>query len=112
VLYIADGFNNRIRKVTLPPSVVNGSTVIKSTQPSVCPGQSVSFSDSSSFIVTNWQWSFPGGSPSSANTSNPSVSYNSGGTYDVILRVSNNCNSAVDTLKNYITVSAGATINT
>lgn len=38
---------------------------------------------------TSWQWSFPGGTPSSSTEQSPTVYYTAGGTYDVTLRVTN-----------------------
>ena len=35
--------------------------------------------------ATQWQWNFPGGNPSSSNVQNPSVTYNTAGTWDVTL---------------------------
>lgn len=46
----------------------------------VCIGQTVTYTDSSDANVSTWQWSFPGGSPASANTKGPhKVTYNSPG---------------------------------
>jgi len=50
-----------------------------------CVGQTVSFTDLSTFSPTAWSWSFPGGNPNSSTAQNPSVVYNSPGTYPVTL---------------------------
>jgi PKD repeat protein len=50
-----------------------------------CVPVSVTFTNESSPNATSFAWSFPGGTPSSSNLENPSVTYNSAGTYDVTL---------------------------
>lgn len=63
----------------------------------ICTGDSLSFIDDSyGGPTTNYNWSFPGGSPSTSTDSIPTITYNSPGTYDIILRVSNS--SGADTL--------------
>ncbi len=59
----------------------------------VCPGGTVYFYDQSINVPTSWNWTFPGGSPSSSTEQNPVVTYPSGGVYDVILNVSNDFGS-------------------
>lgn len=74
----------------------------------ILPGGSVTFSDVSEATVgsvTSWQWSFPGGSPSSFSGKNPpAVSYANPGTYDVTLTVSNGSDSNTVTKSDYILV--------
>lgn len=53
-----------------------------------CPGNSVQFSDQSTGNVSSWSWSFPGGIPATSTLQNPLVTYNSTGSYDVTLTVS------------------------
>jgi len=70
-----------------------------------CAPLAVQFTDNSTGSPTGWSWSFPGGSPSSANTTGPhTVTYNSLGTYNVTLTVSNACGNNTKTETNYITV--------
>jgi len=71
-----------------------------------CEGQGVNFTDFSSGPPTSWQWSFPGGTPSSSNVQNPSnIIYNTAGVYDVSLTVSNQTGSNTITKTGYIHVS-------
>jgi PKD repeat protein len=67
-------------------------------------GESVSFSDLTSSNPTSWNWIFEGGSPVSSAEKNPTTQYNTPGTYDVWLMVSNI--NGTDTLirENMITV--------
>jgi len=53
----------------------------------LCEGTTVQFYSLSSDNTTEWDWSFPGGSPSSSTDENPEVTYNTPGTYDVTLEV-------------------------
>jgi uncharacterized delta-60 repeat protein len=54
-----------------------------------CAPLSVSFNDQSTNSPNAWNWQFPGGTPASSTDPNPSVVYNSPGTYAVNLTVSN-----------------------
>ncbi len=54
----------------------------------------MTFTDLSTFLppnaITSWSWSFPGGTPSSANTQNPGpIAYSTTGIHNVTLTVSN-----------------------
>ena len=55
----------------------------------ITAGDRVSFTDNSAGSPSSWNWTFPGGNPSSANIPNPQVVYSNPGTYQVQLRVSN-----------------------
>ena len=59
------------------------------TPAGICAGGNVSFIDSSLNNPTSWNWSFPGGNPSSSSSPNPVVNYSTPGVYDVTLIVSN-----------------------
>lgn len=72
-------------------------------QTTICTGQQVSFTNSST-NATSYSWSFPGGSPTSSTVMNPSVVYNSAGTYQVQLVSTNTAGSDTETKTNYITV--------
>jgi PKD repeat protein/subtilisin-like proprotein convertase family protein len=67
-----------------------------------CPGGSVQFNDLSTGNVISWNWSFPGGIPSSSSSQNPQVVYNSPGIYDVTLTVTGNSNTSSITKTAYI----------
>ena len=74
----------------------------------VLPGGTVNFKDQSLYSPGSWSWSFPGGIPSSSSEQNPSVKYNTAGTYTVSLNVSNSAGNNQLTRKDYITVSDSA----
>lgn len=52
-----------------------------------CPGESVTFSNKSSFAGSNIEWTFAGGVPASSTSANPTVTYNTSGKYRVTLVV-------------------------
>ncbi len=55
---------------------------------SVTPGETIQFTDMSSNAPTQWQWQFPGGTPSTSTLQHPAVIYSTPGVYDVTLTVS------------------------
>jgi PKD repeat protein len=71
---------------------------------SACVGTPVRFTDLSTGPPTTWQWNFPGGSPATDTSANPSVTYAQAGVYDVILSISNSFGSQTLTQPGYITV--------
>lgn len=73
-------------------------------------GGSVQFTDLSTYNPTSWSWSFPGGTPATFNGQNPpSIVYNTPGTYNAVLTVTNANGSDVETKTNYILVNAAST---
>jgi uncharacterized repeat protein (TIGR02543 family) len=73
---------------------------------SVPAGGSVHFTDQSTNSPTSWSWTFEGGTPSTSTSQNPTVTYNTPGTYDVSLTATNAAGSDTETKLNYITVTA------
>ncbi len=67
----------------------------------------VNFTDLSLNDPTEWEWTFPGGTPSSSTQQNPTVTYNTPGNYDVTLTVTNNAGSGSITQPLYITAYEG-----
>lgn len=54
-----------------------------------CTPFTVQFTDLSTNDPTNWNWSFPGGTPSSSTQRNPIITYKVYGVFDVTLRATN-----------------------
>jgi PKD repeat protein len=54
-----------------------------------CAPFSVSFTDNSAGNISNWEWTFEGATPATSTEENPTVEYDSAGTYSVTLTVSN-----------------------
>jgi PKD repeat protein len=72
----------------------------------VCAGQTVNYTDQSSFTPTSWSWSFQGGTPSTSTSQNPAVVYNTPGTYSVSLTATNANGNNTATQTNYINVTS------
>ncbi len=72
--------------------------------PIVLPGTTVDFQDLSLGIPSSWDWTFEGGTPSSSNVENPSVTYNTEGIFDVTLTVTNEFGSTTLTKEDFIEV--------
>jgi len=71
----------------------------------ICEGDCINFTDLSTDTPTSWQWSFPGGIPSSSSTQNPAnICYDTAGTYDVTLIATNAFGSDTLLKTNYIQV--------
>jgi len=66
----------------------------------------VNFYDSSINSPTQWDWTFQGGNPATSNDQNPVVTFDSQGTYNVSLSISNPAGNDTETKNGYITVGA------
>jgi len=97
---------------SLPANAVAGSTPqppvanFTSNKTTVAVGGTVTFADTSTNSPTSWSWSFPGGTPSTSTAQNPTITYNTIGTYDVTLTATNAQGSDSETKTAYITVSS------
>ena len=72
----------------------------------ICPGSTVTFTDLSAYSPTSWSWTFTGGTPATSTVQNPTVTYNTPGTYAVTLVATNANGSDTETKTAYITVSS------
>jgi PKD repeat protein len=82
---------------------VNANFSASPTQ--VVQGGSIQFSDLSTGSPNSWSWSFPGGTPSTSTQQNPTITYNTAGTYNVTLTATNGIGSTdVETKSAYIQV--------
>ena len=70
----------------------------------ICIGSQISFTDTSTSAPDAWQWSFPGASTPSSTAQNPIVQYNTAGTFDVSLIVSNLAGSDTFLFQDAVTV--------
>ncbi|MES2389093.1 MAG: choice-of-anchor J domain-containing protein [Bacteroidota bacterium] len=68
-----------------------------------CSGFTVKYKDRSVNWPTQWEWSFPGGTPEYSFERNPSVTYSTPGTYDVTLVASNGEGIDTITFPRYVT---------
>jgi PKD repeat protein len=70
-----------------------------------CVGDPILFNDASwKAVATSWSWSFPGGSPATSTTQNPTVTYSAPGWYSVTLTVANAAGSDTKTMNHMIYV--------
>jgi PKD repeat protein len=75
----------------------------------ICVGQSVQFTSTSSGAPTSYSWTFGGGTPATSTTQNPNITFNTAGTYNVSLTVSNTNGTNTSTQTGYITVTGAST---
>jgi hypothetical protein len=88
----------------VPPCAGANVTAMFTAPNHICPGTCTDFVNLS-VNATSYQWSFPGGNPSSSTDASPTgICYNSPGTYGVTLIVSNGISGDTLTLNNYMTV--------
>ncbi len=88
-----------VNPITNPPVVdfvADNTTIVA--------GQTVNFTDLSTNMPTSWSWTFNGGTPATSNAQNPSIVYNTAGTYNVSLTATNGIGSETETKTAYITV--------
>ncbi len=67
-------------------------------------GENINFSDLSVHVPTSWNWSFPGGTPSTSTDQFPVVSYSSLGLYTVTLQVTNAFGNDTEVKTDYINI--------
>ena len=72
--------------------------------PSAYAGDPVTFTDTSTGIVTNRSWTFAGGNPSTSSAISPVVTFATDGSYAVSLTVSNSAVTGSSTANNNVTI--------
>ncbi|PHI20533.1 hypothetical protein CEQ90_07210 [Lewinellaceae bacterium SD302] len=83
------------------------TTAFSVSESQVCPGSQINFVNQTSGSVSSFQWSFPGGNPSSSTELNPAVTYNNAGSYIATLTATNAAGST--SAQEFINVSPGNT---
>ena len=73
-------------------------------------GGAIAFTDQSVGTATAWNWTFEGGTPASANSRNPTVTYHTPGRYKVSLVASNASKSSTVEKAGYVVVVPGGDI--
>ncbi len=97
--FVIDSNCSACNTVVLPP-VAN----FQSSDSTFCSSECINYTDLST-NATSWQWSFPGGAPSSSTSQNPQgICYNTAGTYNSQLVASNSVGSDTITFINHIKV--------
>ncbi|MCB0156440.1 MAG: PKD domain-containing protein, partial [Anaerolineae bacterium] len=103
-------FNVTINSCTAPLPVANFSA----SQTNICIGDCISFTDLSNSSatggITAWSWTFTGATPSTFNAQTPTnICYNTAGTYQVVLTVTDANGVDTETKTAYITVASCTT---
>jgi hypothetical protein len=81
----------------------SGNTGANANVMTACVNDPIAFKDASwKAGVTSWSWSFPGGSPATSTSQNPTVTYGAPGWYDVTLTVSNSAGSNTKTVNHMV----------
>ncbi len=70
----------------------------------ICIGNTIDFTDMSIGAPTTWNWIFEGGTPPTSTDQNPTVTYNTTGSFDVTLEVSDGVNTNTMLVEDMITV--------
>lgn len=98
-------FTGRFKTPAAPPS---GKPVVKfgADKTTICVGESVTFTDSSTNSPTAWLWTFTGGTPQTSTATKPAVTYSTAGTYTVKLKATNANGSDSLTKTAFISVNA------
>ncbi|NCA75397.1 MAG: T9SS type A sorting domain-containing protein [Alphaproteobacteria bacterium] len=95
------GFNLDGVEMLTPPLIVR----FTSDSDSICAENAIHFTHNCSGNPNQWNWSFPGGVPSSSSSAiPPEIHYNLPGTYDVSLTISNGFTSSSLTKQGFIKV--------
>lgn len=73
-------------------------------KPLICAGDELAFFDASFDNVTEYNWTFEGGTPETSTDANPVIIYNTPGNYSVTLEVTDGVDTKTKTITDYITV--------
>jgi len=76
------------------------------SQTIICGDETIDFTDLSGNTPTSWAWTFAGGTPGTSTAQNPTITYNSAGTYDVTLIANNSDGSDTLMKASYITANS------
>lgn len=104
VLAASQNYSLIISGIQLNPVSPAPTAAFTGAPTNICIGDTVFFSDASTGNPTSLEWTFSGGTPSSATNANPAIAYNTPGTYAVKLKATNVNGSDSITQTNYITV--------
>ena len=80
-------------KTHLYQNAIGSPTVSFVAPVTICAGTTLTYTNSS-IGATSYTWTFPGGNPATSTATNPSITYNTPGTFNVIL---NGANSTTNT---------------
>jgi len=88
--------------ITFPPEEIEANFSCDTTI--ICQNDVVFFTDLSIGPVTEWNWTFEGGTPATSTLQNPVVAYGNSGNFDVLLEVTDGIETATLYMPGYIQV--------
>lgn len=94
-------FNNHNLRVQIQDEF---GAVFTVNEDSICVNGTVDFTDASIGNITSWNWTFEGGTPATSTDQNPTIAYNTQGSFDVTLVVSDGTNWDTTYVQDMITV--------
>jgi len=104
-LTVSDGNSSDTETKTGYITVKDVIALFSGTPDTVVIGETVTFTDLSSCDPETWDWSFPGGTPSSfSGQTPPAITYDTTGTFDVTLTVTKEGTADIFTIIGYIIV--------
>ncbi len=89
----ASGTSTRTTAGVVTVSNIKPTADFTARQAPICPGGKVTFINRSVNCASTFAWTFPGGTPATSTDANPTVTFNTAGTYTVSL-VASNANGA------------------
>jgi PKD repeat protein len=95
------GSDTVVQQVTISTLPIAG---VGASATSGCEPFTVQFTDESTSNVIAWEWSFPGGDPSSSNVQNPLITYQTPGVYGIMLTVTSAAGTDLIAINDLITV--------
>ncbi|MCH2223633.1 MAG: PKD domain-containing protein [Crocinitomicaceae bacterium] len=101
--------NSSTTDITINVNDCSGPQVLlEAGQTQICATNCINFIDLSLGVnINDWSWSFPGGNPMTSTDQNPqNICYDTPGTYDVTLMVTDDNGTNTVTIPNYIQVDA------
>ncbi|MFL5753686.1 MAG: hypothetical protein ACJ76F_09780, partial [Bacteroidia bacterium] len=93
-------YPNTIECSSLIPSTINFSV----SNAIICTGNCVTYTDNSGYAHSSYQWSFPGGNPSTSALANPTVCYSNAGVFAASLTITTPDGSNTRTINSVIRV--------
>lgn len=107
-----DSDGSTVESTTSICSILPPVAAFTASATAICVGQSVTFTDTSTNMPSAWTWTLPGAVPSTSTDQNPTVVYNTAGTYNVTLKAVNYNGSDTKIVNGFITVTAYPSILT
>jgi hypothetical protein len=96
---------------TIEPNALMPTAKATASDTVICASRAIDFKGSGTNGVTSYFWNFPGGTPSISNSQNPSIIYNTAGTFYAQFQTRNSyTTSKVDSIKVVVRESPSVTI--